>query len=351
MAALEAAMDLSCTLAGGIKEEHSKPIYCVAFSNDLYKVHYDDEHNDDNDQEEGDDDKDEDENNDDKQNGEADTSMTNLNDDENQKDAKQKSRLCRIMATCGSNHLTIYEVDEVKKFKQGCGMRPIQAYIDVDTEEMFYTCLFLGRGVGSSHGYKPYHDEADLNTGQSQNNNDLEPSKNKHIINNDSKTSMTESYKQLADLSTYDGPQLCCVAGTRGIIKIIDTVRMKLLLTLSGHGHEIFDMSLCPTDEWLLLSASKDESLRLWNVQNAQCLAIFAGHEGHRDAILGVDWHPLGEMFVSSGMDEQIKIWSIAGKEIQDAIEKDKNGDETFRTVYEQLPIFSSSMLHTNYGE
>lgn len=328
MAALETAMDLSCTLVGGIKEEHSKPIYCVAFSDDLYKVCHDEEHNDENDQEEGDDDTDEDENeNDDaKQNVETDTPMT------------QKSHLCRIMATCGSNHLTIYEVDEVKQFKQGCGMRPIQAYIDIDTEEIFYTCLFLGRGVGSSHGYKPY-DEADLNTGQNQNND------------HDSNTCQMESYKQLADLSTYDGPQLCCVAGTRGIIKIIDTVRMKLLLTLSGHGHEIFDMSLCPTDKWLLLSASKDESLRLWNVQNAQCLAIFAGHEGHRDAILSVDWHPLGEMFVSSGMDEQIKIWSISGKVIQEAIKKDKNGDETFRTVYEQLPLFSSSMLHTNYGE
>ncbi len=110
-------------------------------------------------------------------------------------------------------------------------------------------------------------------------------------------------------------------------------------------------MSVSPHNPWLLISASKDESLRLWNVQNAQCIAIFAGHYGHRDAVLSVDWHPLGKAFVSSGMDETIKIWSLEGDQVRRAMETDKRQDGTFRTAYEQLPIFSTAMIHVNYGK
>jgi polycomb protein EED len=66
----------------------------------------------------------------------------------------------------------------------------------------------------------------------------------------------------------FDGPQLLCVAGTGAIIKVIDTCRRMLFATLSGHGDDIYDLRFSPIDEWILLSASKDESLRMWNVKN-----------------------------------------------------------------------------------
>jgi len=69
------------------------------------------------------------------------------------------------------------------------------------------------------------------------------------------------------------------LAGQRGIVKVIDTVHRTLLLTLSRHGDEIYDMKFSPVDEWLLITASKDESLRLWSVETETCVAIFAGHE------------------------------------------------------------------------
>ena len=80
-------------------------------------------------------------------------------------------------------------------------------------------------------------------------------------------------------------------------------------------------------------------------------VAIFAGYEGHKDAtIKSVDWHPLGKTFVSSGMDETIKIWSLDGHKVCKAMEDDKRQDGTCRTAYEQLPLFSTAMIHTNYG-
>jgi hypothetical protein len=38
-------------------------------------------------------------------------------------------------------------------------------------------------------------------------------------------------------------------------------------------------------------------------LRTAVCIAIFAGEKGHRDEVLSVDPHPLGNCFVSAGMD------------------------------------------------
>ena len=125
-------------------------------------------------------------------------------------------------------------------------------------------------------------------------------------------------------LEKFDGPQLLCVAGRRGVIKVLDTVRRTLLLTLSGHGDEIYDLKFSPVQEersWLLLSASKDESVRLWNVKTATCVAIFAGHAAHRDSVLHLSWHPLATQFASCGMDTSVKIWSLTDPQIQTAID------------------------------
>ena len=63
----------------------------------------------------------------------------------------------------------------------------------------------------------------------------------------------------------------------------------RLVLTLSGHGDDIYDCQFHPVDEWLLITASKDQSLRLWNVMTGTPIFIFAGHEGHRESVLTLD--------------------------------------------------------------
>jgi polycomb protein EED len=49
--------------------------------------------------------------------------------------------------------------------------------------------------------------------------------------------------------------------------------------TIIGHGNSINDIHFHPVDLSLLLTASKDESVRLWNVTTGVCIAVFAGHK------------------------------------------------------------------------
>lgn len=70
--------------------------------------------------------------------------------------------------------------------------------------------------------------------------------------------------------------------------------RLCRLQTLQGHGAAVNQVVWHPIDDRLLLSASKDESIRLWNVSNGAVIAVFAGDQGHRDEVLAADFHSLG---------------------------------------------------------
>lgn len=62
----------------------------------------------------------------------------------------------------------------------------------------------------------------------------------------------------------------------------------------------------------MILSASADESVRLWNVVTGLLVGVFSGDHGHTCEVLRVSWstyHP--DLFVSSGVDSSVRIWNI----------------------------------------
>uniref|UniRef100_A0A7S2K1B1 Uncharacterized protein n=2 Tax=Leptocylindrus danicus TaxID=163516 RepID=A0A7S2K1B1_9STRA len=261
----------------------------------------------------------------------------------------------RYGASCAGRYITVYEcrnstqdrttseqrmdISREDADTEPCDLRPIQLYFDLDPDEIFYICAWGGRG--SNHTIvNPFA------TDQSQAVKDEKISSQPIPLG-------TDRVRKAVNMKNYDGPKLLCAAGHSGIVKVIDTTRKMLLFSLVGHGDEIYDMKFCRTNDWLLLTASKDESLRLWNIQIPSCLAIFAGEKGHRDCVLSCDFNPIGNYFISSSMDTTIKIWSLETNEIKHAIKKSFElvGEDSscLKTVTESFPCFSTNQAHNNY--
>lgn len=141
--------------------------------------------------------------------------------------------------------------------------------------------------------------------------------------------------------------------GAKGILRVVfcNQHPSSNFLNLVGHTAAINDVKFHPVNPELLLSASKDNKILLWNIQNASCLANFSGIDGHRDQVLTISFSADGNRFVSGGMDNCIKIWRLDVEELQDKIDMNNNAVDNKRneTVRIHCPEFTTREIHTNY--
>jgi polycomb protein EED len=319
-------------LCGALKESHGHPIYAVAWSPHVHSL-----------------------------------------EGCSQDDSEAEGQIVSYVATCGGPYAAIYEVASGNSKKSQLRAPTVrQVYRDVDEDETFYTCAFGGRGTGTPVGFEPMgvvvnssetSEKSDSKVIYFGNNQNTSNEKDTETISSKRKKPSTEENPFLFPFSsTQNGPPLLCLAGTRCIIKVIDTVRRSLFLTLSGHGDHITDMQFSPTNEWLLLSASEDETIRLWDLQHGTNVAVYMGHDGHRRQVLSVSWHFSGTKFASSGMDNTIKLWDVIDGDpsgskgtMQLATEKSGNGvlkkfpKAKFTPTVQQTPYFSTNKVHTDY--
>ena len=154
-------------------------------------------------------------------------------------------------------------------------------------------------------------------------------------------------------LNVKTGAPWLVVAGRLGIIKVINCHTRALVRSLQGHGDAINELRLHPGDPRVVLSASKDQSVRMWSLETGVCIAIFAGENGHRDEALSIDFHLSGDRITSSSMDRTIKTWDISHLRDQIAASHKPRpeGPESRRVSpkSEQFPLISTSRVHGNY--
>ena len=312
----------------------------------------------------------------------------------------------RVLASCSGRFVNVYQLKTPQQ-QQPTGMPAakgsrgssgsssnnnepltlIQSYIDADNKEDYYTCVFAGRCMALDQEPSPqsqrgqqqqdhprapaFAQQVDrdsrrptkLRRGNSQEATVLHSSRTKTShskAETASEPCASSSASRLWPLSgaTGTGPQYLCVAGTKGTIKLIDVLRQRLAATLVGHGFEIYDLKRCPTDEFLLASASKDNTARLWNLKTGAQVAVVSGHEGHLDDIVSLAWHPSGNVLATGSMDTTVKLWYVGpGTGVRRAIKRSHAAAHEFwtnavqhttetRTVEVQVPIFTTYQLH-----
>lgn len=79
----------------------------------------------------------------------------------------------------------------------------------------------------------------------------------------------------------------------------------KQLTSLTGHSKTVTDVQITK-DLSQLFSSSKDHLVRLWDIQQTQCISEFHAHE---DAVNCIYWR--GDILVSAGADRKILLWDI----------------------------------------
>ncbi|KAK7364520.1 hypothetical protein VNO80_13249 [Phaseolus coccineus] len=72
-----------------------------------------------------------------------------------------------------------------------------------------------------------------------------------------------------------------------------------------GHVGPVYQMSWS-ADSRLLLSGSRDSTLKVWDIRTRKLKQDLPGHS---DEVFSVDWSPNGEKVASGGKDKVLKLW------------------------------------------
>lgn len=84
-------------------------------------------------------------------------------------------------------------------------------------------------------------------------------------------------------------------------------------MALKSHKGWVTDVSFSAEDPNLLLSASHDNSVKLWDIRSTVPLHTM---QAHQDKALSVSWYD-GERFVSGGADKQVRVHRLGQRESQ----------------------------------
>uniref|UniRef100_A0A5F4WF02 Superkiller complex protein 8 n=1 Tax=Callithrix jacchus TaxID=9483 RepID=A0A5F4WF02_CALJA len=99
--------------------------------------------------------------------------------------------------------------------------------------------------------------------------------------------------------------QLLVTASDDGYIKIYDVQHANLAGTLSGHASWVLNVAFCP-DDTHFVSSSSDKSVKVWDVGTRTCVHTFFDHQ---DQVWGVKYNGNGSKIVSVGDDQEIHIY------------------------------------------
>lgn len=91
-------------------------------------------------------------------------------------------------------------------------------------------------------------------------------------------------------------------------LRLWDMDSTRCLATWKGHGDWVMCCAWSP-DSTMVVSASWDNTFRLWDMSSGQCLAVWDGDGG---PALACAWSPDGTQIVSASADGSLRFWQVA---------------------------------------
>jgi len=88
-------------------------------------------------------------------------------------------------------------------------------------------------------------------------------------------------------------------------LRLWDAQTRKCIAVLEGHSSPVTACAFAP-DGKTFLSASYDNTLRLWDAQTQKCLAVL---EGHSATVTACAFAPDGKTFLSASYDNTMRLW------------------------------------------
>ncbi|KAF9974875.1 hypothetical protein BGZ73_001650 [Actinomortierella ambigua] len=100
---------------------------------------------------------------------------------------------------------------------------------------------------------------------------------------------------------------ILATAGTDRVVHILSLARSKELRRLEGHTHTITDIQANNFKDNYVLSASKDCTVRLWNILTGKCLCVFE----IKASVTCFNPNTKGRTFLTGGYNGEIREWEI----------------------------------------
>lgn len=96
----------------------------------------------------------------------------------------------------------------------------------------------------------------------------------------------------------------------------------ELLYTFTGHRGPVSCLAITAKGE-TLISGSFDETLKIWDVNTGNLKSTL---EGHEKGVWGVATHPDGQILASGGGDNKIKLWHLANNKLLCELRTEEKG-------------------------
>jgi WD40 repeat protein len=107
--------------------------------------------------------------------------------------------------------------------------------------------------------------------------------------------------------------RLVATASKDRTLRVWDLARGEQIQVLSAHSDWVRACVFSPDSSWLV-SASRDRTLRVWDSDSWQERAVLVGHD---DSVWGCAVAPGGESIISAGKDGTLRAWEPAtGSEV-----------------------------------